>query len=78
MARPTQPSVPKATGSHVCMMSMARKCDRLEFGYPTPCTTPTLPWSYSSLSGAAEGWNASVSSIGSASSSLTRTSGLAS
>ena len=32
VALPSQPRVPTSLGSHVCQMSIARKCDRLEFG----------------------------------------------
>ena len=68
MACPSHPSVAMVSGSHVCQMYVLRKCDRLESGYPTPCTTAILPASYISLSGTACGLNARVSSIGSTSS----------
>ena len=43
MACPSHPSVAMVSGSHVCQMYVLRKCDRLESGYPTPCTTAILP-----------------------------------
>ena len=65
VALPSQPSVPTSTGSHVCQMSIALKWDRLEFGYPIPCTTATVPSSNMSLSAAEDGCQPSSSSIGS-------------
>ena len=40
--RPSQPSVPTFSGSQVCQMSIARKCERGESLKPTPCRTASL------------------------------------
>ena len=55
----SQPSVAISFGSQVCQMSIARKWERSEFSQPTPCTTATLPASYSSLNAFAAGCHAS-------------------
>ena len=36
MTLPSQPSIPMESGSQVCQMSMARKCERGEFSNPIP------------------------------------------
>ena len=40
--RPSHPSVPTFSGSQVCQMSIARKCDRGESLKPTPCRTASF------------------------------------
>ena len=48
-ALPSHPSVATLSGSHVCQMSIERKCDRFGFGYPTPATIAMSPASHIGL-----------------------------